>query len=55
MIEFGKICRLCVSDNSKLTNILSLDDDSVTLCDKLKTVCDIQVRLCVFLLFYNHY
>lgn len=45
MIEFAKICRLCISDTNTSFNVLSVDEDSITLGDKLKTVCDIQVRL----------
>lgn len=48
MIEFAKICRLCISDTNTSFNVLSVDEDSVTLGDKLKTVCDIQVRLTNF-------
>ncbi|GLV35900.1 crooked legs [Carabus blaptoides fortunei] len=45
MIEFAKICRLCISDTNSTFNVLSVDEDSVTLGDKLKTVCDIQINV----------
>ncbi|GLV35898.1 senseless-2 [Carabus blaptoides fortunei] len=45
MIDIAKICRLCISDTSSMINVLSVDEDSVTLSDKLKTVCDIQINV----------
>lgn len=42
---FDEMCRLCIKKEMPLFNVYEEDSDGVPLLDKIKEVCDIQVRI----------
>ncbi|GLV35899.1 uncharacterized protein CBL_09883 [Carabus blaptoides fortunei] len=44
MITFSKVCRLCINKTHSDYTIQFVDEDSITLGDKIKIVCNIQIN-----------